>query len=299
MVTWDTDNAIILAGYEVGGPNDSFLLDKINAIQAGGGTNLHGGLVAGYDLAMQSYDSQRINRIVLISDGGANAGVTDIELIAEHAGGQNEDGVYMVGAGVGSGGTYHDHLMDEVTDAGKGASVFIADAAEAWKVFHDDFVNTFAVSARDVQVELTLPPGFAFLSFSGEEYSPDPSEVEPQHLAPNDTMVFHQRIEACAPEIVDEASELTVTVRYKDTILFLPRQISDGYTFGELLGGDHTQLLKGAAILAYTDALKAEKHAAPEAGAALEAAFEGLAAAEAALPGDADLAEIRQVLEAL
>jgi Ca-activated chloride channel family protein len=75
MVTWDTDNAIVLAGHEVSGSNDALLLSKINAIESGGGTDLHGGLVAGYDLAMQFYDSQRINRIVLISDGGANAGV--------------------------------------------------------------------------------------------------------------------------------------------------------------------------------------------------------------------------------
>src|SRR5690606_15782217 len=123
MVTWDTSNAIVLDAYAVDGSDDPMLLAKIEALDAGGGTDLHGGLTAGYALAQEMYDPERINRIVLISDGGANAGVTDIVLISEHAGGNDEDGIYMVGVGVGGEGTYRDALMDSVTDAGKGASV--------------------------------------------------------------------------------------------------------------------------------------------------------------------------------
>ncbi|HFE46581.1 MAG TPA: VWA domain-containing protein, partial [Nannocystis exedens] len=204
MVGWDTENAIKLAGYAVTGPNDAMLLSKIEALEPGGGTDLHGGLVAGYQLAEASFDPDRINRVVLISDGGANAGVTDKDIIAEAAGDQDEDGIYLVGVGVGSYADtgYNDQLMDTVTDIGKGASVFIPNKKEAWKIFGDDFVNTMSVALRDVQVRLDMPPGFEIVKFSGEEYSDDPSEIEPQHLAPNDAMVFHQTIATCAPELV-------------------------------------------------------------------------------------------------
>ena len=85
MVEWDTENLVTLAGYEVTGPDDTILLDAIEDLAAGGGTDLNGGLVSGYELAQQTYDINMLNRIVLVSDGGANAGVTDIELIAENA----------------------------------------------------------------------------------------------------------------------------------------------------------------------------------------------------------------------
>ena len=224
MVTWNTSNAVILGGYKVSGPNDPILTDAIDDISAGGGTDLHGGLVAGYELAEDSFSQDRINRIVLISDGGANVGITDEELIAQKSGSENEQGIFMVGVGVGNDSTYNDLLMDVVTDAGKGASVFIPDEDEAWKMFGDNFVNTLDVAVRDVQVQLDLPIGFAIQEFSGEEWSPNPEEIEPQHLAPNDSMVFLQKIASCAPELIDDDSELTVTVRYKDALTFVERR---------------------------------------------------------------------------
>ena len=38
--------------------------------------------------------------------------------------------------------------------------------------------------------------------FYGEEYSENPEEVEPQHLAPNDSMIYHQVIASCDPDAV-------------------------------------------------------------------------------------------------
>lgn len=301
MVTWDTSNALVLGGYQVDGPNDATLLAEIEALEAGGGTDLHGGLEAGYQLAEQVFDPERINRIVLISDGGANAGITDIDIISEHAGSNNGDGIYMVGVGVGTAGSYNDELMDTVTDAGKGASVFINDEAEAWKHFNEGFVSTMSVAVRDVQVRLDLPPGFEVVKFSGEEISGDPSEVEPQHLAPNDTMVFHQQIETCAPDLVADDTPITVAVQYMDPATFEVREETVTTTFAELLAADPAQLLKGAAVFAYAESLKSYKKAfgADESGPAIAEALSALAAAEAALPGDADLAEIRSVLESL
>jgi Ca-activated chloride channel family protein len=296
MVTWDVENAVVLGSYAVDGPSDPVLLAKINALNAGGGTNLEGGLAAGYDLAQQTYDAERINRIVLISDGGANVGITDEEMIGEHAKDNNAEGIYMVGVGVGE-ANYNDTLMDAVTDAGKGASVFVPDEEEAWKIFGDDFVNTMSVAARDVQVRIDLPPGFKFITFSGEEMSEDPEEVEPQNIAPNDSMIFHQTISSCAPQLLDDASEFTVTVTYKDAITFGESEISDTLKFSDLLLVAAPQLHKGRALFAYTEAIKAIKKGDGEVEVAY--ALSIVDEAETHVPGDPDLAEIRAVLEAL
>lgn len=294
MVTWDTENQEILGGHVVQGPDDPTLLAAIEDLAAGGGTDLHGGLTAGYALAQQHYEPGRINRVVLVSDGGANAGITDIEIIASHAEGNDGEGIYMVGVGVGTPSTYEDALMDTVTDAGKGASVFVNDTAEAQRVFGERFVSTLDVAVRDVSVQLDLPPGFSVVRFSGEEISTDPEEVEPQHLAPNDAMVFHQDIETCAPELVGDDTPITVSVRYKDGATFEAKEMRTQVTFGELLATDDRLLWKGAAVLAYAEALQARAT-----DAAVDTALSALVRAEQANPGDADLAEIRLVLEAL
>jgi Ca-activated chloride channel family protein len=297
MVGWDTQNAVKLSGHVVTGANDAKIVGVCDGLLAGGGTDLHGGLVAGYDLAKQHFDATRINRVVLVSDGGANAGIIDKDIIADGAGGQDKDGIYLVGVGVGTPDTYNDELMDTVTDVGRGASLFIPSEAEAKKMFGARFVQTMAVAARDVRVRLDLPPGFEIVKFSGEEFSSDPTEIEPQHLAPNDAMVFHQTIETCAPELVDEAASFTVAVRWRDAITFEEREETVTRPIKESLQAETPMLKKGAAVFAYAEGLKAFRDApGPD---VLVPAFDALARAEEALPGDPDLAEIRQILEAL
>ena len=222
--------------------------------------------------------------------------MADIEVIAKGAGDQGADGIYLVGVGVGTSESYQDQLMDVVTDAGKGASLFIPSKAEAVKMFKDRFVSTMMVAARDVRVRLDMPPGFEIVRFSGEEYSSDASEIEPQHLAPNDAMVFHQTVQTCAPELVDDAASFTVTTRWQDAVTFEQREVQETRTFNELLAEPSANLLKGAAVFAYAEGLKAVQ---AEDWAGKTRALEALALAEDALPGDPDLAEIRAVLEAL
>jgi Ca-activated chloride channel family protein len=159
MVTWDTNNTVMLANHTVSGPSDATLAGMIASLSANGGTDLNAGLLAGYNQAEQAYDPGRVNRIVLISDGYANVGVTQLDLIGSNAELGEGDGIYMVGVGVGI-SQYNDDLMDAVTDAGKGASVYIASVSDAWDRFNARFSNTMMVAARNVQVRMDLPPGF-------------------------------------------------------------------------------------------------------------------------------------------
>ncbi|NVB37361.1 VWA domain-containing protein [Pseudenhygromyxa sp. WMMC2535] len=301
MVEWNIEDSWTLAGYAVDGPNDPLLLEKVEEIVHGGGTDLYGGLESGYNLAQSVYESDALNRLVLISDGGANAGITDIELIAENAAFGGSDGIYLVGVGVDENSSYNDELMDTVTDAGKGASVFMASEEEVWKVFGDDFESTMAIAARNVQVELSMPPGFEIVKFSGEEFSGDPKEIEPQHLAPNDAMVFHQQVETCAPDLAGPDASIAVKVTWEDPWTFETKELSEAWSIDELTGMDQALLLKGAAVLAYAESMQAYKSAYSDTqkSAALAPAFAAIAPAQAAMPTDADLLEIASVLAAL
>lgn len=301
MVTWSNDNTVRLSGHRVSGPSDARVLGVIDGLDTGGGTDLSAGLQAGYELANANRSADRLNRVILISDGGANLGTTDADLIGANAGGQQEDGVYMVGVGVGSADTYHDGLMDVVTDLGKGASLFVPSGEEADRVFEARFANTLGVAARDIRVRLELPPGFALVRFSGEEWSEDPAEVEPQNIAPNDAMVFHQTLETCAPESITPDTEITVHVRYRDPITFEERETSLTRTFGEFRADPSPRFAKGIAVVAYTDALLAAKLGESPSGGpgAIQLARDAVDAAQAGAPLDPDLVEIKAVLDAL
>ncbi|MCB9525446.1 MAG: VWA domain-containing protein [Myxococcales bacterium] len=295
-VQWAIDQTPLLEGVVVDGPDDARLLALADGLRTGGGTDLSGGLRAGYAQAERHGEPGLLTRVVLVSDGGANAGVTDEALIGEKAQDEDGEGVYLVGVGVGDASGYNDALMDVVTDAGRGAYVFVDSAAEAQHVFTERFDETMLVAARDVKVQLTLPPYFNIKKFFGEEYSPDPAKVRPQHLAPSDAMVFQQIVRACDPALVRAEHPVSVKVTWQDPETGAPRALGWTRTLGELTH-HHPNLHKASAIVAFAEALKQSQDL--DDGALIEL-YEGVRAeVDAVDPGrvDADLNGLRAQLE--
>ncbi|EYF04491.1 vWA domain-containing protein [Chondromyces apiculatus] len=290
LVTWNTTNATVLSGHMVNGPDDPQLEAAVAGLSADGGTDLENGLAYGYDLAQQHYGAERINRLILISDGGANVGVTSAELIAKHSADADQEGIYLVGVGTGPADGYDDMLMDAVTDKGRGAYVYLDSVEEAWTVLHDRFDETMEVAARGVQVELTLPWYFRIEKFYGEEYSEDAEEIEPQHLAPGDAMIFNQVVRACDAELIDLQDPVRVTARWQTPLTYEEREATVETTVAELLEGNKAQLLKGNAIIAYAEALKDGSHE------VLQAAHDTVVAANPE-GTDPELSEIADLLE--
>lgn len=254
MVTWSTSQSVILNGHEVSGANDATFLNAILSLDANGGTDLHAGLVKGYELANANFSPDKLNRVILISDGNANAGITDVNIISQNADKNEGDGIYLVGVGVGTG--YNDTLMNDVTDAGKGAYVFIDSPEEAHLMFGDRFFENMEIAVRNVQMEVILPWYFQMKEFHGEEWSSDPREVEPQHLAPNDAMVFHQIIEACWSELVEADDEIKVTANFIDPVTKASKSVSKTYSVAQLLDANKARLDKGNAIVRYAETLQ-------------------------------------------
>lgn len=294
MVTWNTQQSVLLDNHVVQGPNDPVLIAKAESLQADGGTDLHSGLVKGYELAKKTYQPAIMNRLVLISDGGANVGITDEELIAQESHSADGEGIYLVGVGVGSG--YNDVLMNTVTDKGRGAYVFLDTAEEATRVFGDRFDETMEVAVRDVRLELTVPWYFALESTSAEQTSTNPDEVDPQYLAPSDAIIFHNKFVACSPQMVNPSDPIFAKATYTRPFTHEPSSDSASSTVGELLGGADAQLKKGRAIVAYAKALSEAQAPGADPKALID---EAIAAADAADPAksDAELNEIRLLLE--
>lgn len=289
-VTWSTQQNVLLDNHHASGPNDATLVSMASSLATNGGTDLNAGLEKGYELAQQTYDPSRLNRLILISDGGANVGVTEEELIATNSQLGDDEGIYLVGIGTGPVEYYSDLLMDVVTDAGRGAYVYLDTPEEAQRILADRFDEVMEVAARGVQVELSLPWYFQMAKFYGEEYSTDPEAVKPQHLAPGDAMVFLQTLKACDAGVVNLADPISINVRWQEPITHTAREAGLQTTLSSLLGGDHAAIDKGLAIVAFAEALKAP-------GA--EAYANARSKVEAADPDrvDPDLVEIGTMLD--
>jgi len=254
MVTWNTAQQVMLDSHVATGPNDTKVVSLAKSLSASGGTDLHGGLSKGYALAQKSFDKNKLNRVVLISDGMANVGITQENIIGDGAQLNDGDGIYLVGVGVGAG--VNDTLMNTVTDAGRGAYVYLDSSQEASTIFGKRFDETMDVAARSVGVELRLPWYMGIQVFHGEEYSTNPEVIEPQHLAPDDAMVFNQVIAPCAASAFDGADPVEVVVRWQTPTGHAKLETSAKSTLGALLSAPPKYLGKAKAIIAYAEALK-------------------------------------------
>jgi Ca-activated chloride channel family protein len=295
VVSWSSSVATLLPTHTVDGPNDLTVLDVIEDLDTEGSTNLHAGLVAAYDLAATAQQPGRLNRVILLSDGGANAGVTDQRLIAQHADDGEDDGIYLVGV-LTPGSGYNDGLMDTITDVGKGAYIYIPNEEEAERMFTGErFLSNLELAARNIRLELTLPPGFVIDEFHGEEASQDPSEVKPQHLAPNDAMLYHMDLAYC-DEAASSDRQFDFVVTWEDIETRESRVTTVSASFDELMLGDSVELAKADAILAYAklfDALQLSSTGGVDERSAVETR---LSTALNLLPGDSDLLEVQGVL---
>lgn len=278
LVTWNTEQLVALSNHVVQGPNDSRLLSAIDALQANGGTDLEGGLQKGYELAQRNYSRDRLNRVVLISDGWANVGVTTAELIAKHSHSADNEGIYMVGIAVSQAPQLS--LIDTVTDKGRGASLYLDSEREASLMLGDRFSEVMEVAWRSVRLELTLPWYMEMQHFYGEESSTNAREIEPQHLAPGQAMVFAQILKPCSATVVNPQDPLRFRVTFQTPLTHEDQDVVIESTLAELQAGATEQLDRAAAIIAYAEALKKQGDR-----TALDAA---LAKVEAANPARTD-----------
>ena len=90
---------------------------RSTGIQAGGGTNLSAGWLKAFELARQGI-VDGVNRIVLLTDGHANAGLTDSGALAAMVRSGAESGVSTTCIGFGAG--FNEDLLQALGREGRG-----------------------------------------------------------------------------------------------------------------------------------------------------------------------------------
>lgn len=131
--------------------------DAIQSIYPGGSTNAEAGLRLGYKLANRQFDRNRINRVILCSDGVANVGVTGPDKLLQQIKRYAERGIMLTTVGFGM-GNYNDVLMEKLGDYGNGNYAYVDDLVEARRVFVENLTGMLQVIARDVKIQVDFNP---------------------------------------------------------------------------------------------------------------------------------------------
>jgi Ca-activated chloride channel homolog len=118
----------------------------IAAVRAGGTTALHAGWVEGCTQALTAPVASGLGRVVLLSDGLANVGVTDPALVAEDVARVTADGITT--STIGLGRHFDEGLMRHLADAGHGSYTFVESPDQLAGLFEAELAGLSALRGR-------------------------------------------------------------------------------------------------------------------------------------------------------
>ncbi|MEM8635825.1 MAG: VWA domain-containing protein [Pseudomonadota bacterium] len=133
------------------------ILGALDNLSAGGSTAGGEGLRRAYALAEQSFIEDGVNRIMMVTDGDFNVGITQDERLEDFVTRKRESGVYLSVMGFGR-GNYNDQLMQTIAQAGNGTAGYIDTLSEARKWMDDDLSSNLFPIADDVKIQVEFNP---------------------------------------------------------------------------------------------------------------------------------------------
>ncbi len=176
LIQYDDDAQVLVSSIPMDVEGKRRMLAAIDAIQDDGGTNLHGGMMLGIDEAKRAMGGERVNRVVLLSDGQANVGVVDPTQIARAASSAADSGVRVTTIGLGL--DYNEDLMEAIAENGRGQYYYVKDGAVLDAVFAGELKSMQGTVGT--RAELRLSPactGVEIADVYGYEFRRDGSDV--------------------------------------------------------------------------------------------------------------------------
>jgi Ca-activated chloride channel family protein len=137
----------------------------VNGIIAGGGTNLGNGLQTGIDVILAAPENGNARKLILISDGLANKGITDSTRLGQIAGVAVEKEFAVSTVGVGN--DFNEQLMTTIADRGAGNYYYLENPMAFAEVFQKEFLYSSATVATNVSIFFPLGNGISIGDAAG------------------------------------------------------------------------------------------------------------------------------------
>ena len=127
-------------------------IDDIDLLEIGGGTQMALGMRAAIDEVKKNLSPDRLNRVLVLTDGQTYEETACIDLVEKNRG---EISFSTMGVGV----EFNEKLLQRLAQDSNGKYHFIGDPAEIPGIFEDELEGLRSVSIRNGRIEVTLSQG--------------------------------------------------------------------------------------------------------------------------------------------
>ena len=155
IVTYSGSTSVALPA--TGGDQKAKTIAAIDSLKAAGSTNGEDALKLAYNQATQAMQKKGINRIVMLTDGDFNVGISDVDEMLDLVKANRDRGISLSTIGFGR-GNLNDYMMEQMANSGNGNYSYIDSLMEAKKVFNDELAATFNTVAKDVKIQVEFNP---------------------------------------------------------------------------------------------------------------------------------------------
>ena len=192
---------------------------EVQWIEPGGSTALYAGVEAGgKQLLKIDSRTERINRVILLSDGLANVGPSSTAALKGLGRSLSRQGVSVTTVGVGD--DYNEDLMVGLAEASDANYYYVQDAEKLPEIFAKELGGLQTVTARNVQVVITCADGVEPMDVIGrpEKFADRKTVVEFGPFSSGQKRYLFLRCRVKARDAVTQMDLASVKVTYRDEI---------------------------------------------------------------------------------
>ena len=139
------------------GDQSGTLVERVGRLTPEGGTNLEEAMNLAYDTALRHFLAAGVNRVVLLTDGAANLGEVNPQVLMRKVEAWRQRGVALDCFGIGWDGL-NDDLLESLARHGDGRYGLVNSPAEAAGNFAAQLAGALQVAASDVKVQVEFNP---------------------------------------------------------------------------------------------------------------------------------------------
>jgi Ca-activated chloride channel family protein len=210
LVVYDDSIQVLARSLQITNSNRFEMKRLLSGIRAGSMTNLGDGWLTGCKQIASSIRDGTINRTLLLTDGLANVGETDLEVLAQHAYELYKDSISTSTFGVGEG--FNEHLLEAMANKGNGNFYYIAKPESITEIFLKEFNDLVGIAAQKVEIRIDLPSSVEWTVLGGwaAEYKDGHLNILVGDMLAGKTQEIYVKLEVPGD---DKATELALTAR--------------------------------------------------------------------------------------
>ena len=145
----------------------TYIQERIDSIHADGSTALFAGVSKGAEELRKFFDDNRVNRVILLSDGLANVGPDSPASLGDLGASLRKSGISVTTIGLGLG--YNEDLMVRLAEKSDGNHAFVENSRDLARIFEYEFDDILSVVAQDVEIEIRCADGVKPMRLLGRE----------------------------------------------------------------------------------------------------------------------------------